>query len=81
LLRLFRMRALNLVGGLVAFTAVVLAASSVHAQDNAAFAFGGWRAFGDSESAATGERLRLADRGAASVAIDFGIDGLRGVSG
>ncbi|MEW5880821.1 MAG: hypothetical protein AB1761_10315 [Pseudomonadota bacterium] len=71
------MHAPNLVGGLVAFAALAVVAPSVHAQDNGAFAFGGWRAGGDFENAATGERLRLADRGAASVALDFGIDGGR----
>jgi hypothetical protein len=69
-------RALHRVGALVAIAAIAFAATA-RAQDNGAFAFGGWRAGGDFESAATGERLRLADRGAASAAIDFGIDGAR----
>lgn len=69
------MRALSPTGILLAIAA--LAAAPVCAQDSAAFAFGGWRAGGSFEDAATGERLRLADRGAASLAIDFGIDGAR----
>lgn len=63
-------------GGL-AIAALALVAAPARAQDHGAFAFGGWRAGGAFEEGATRERLRLADRGAASVAIDFGIDGAR----
>lgn len=69
------MRALSPTGILLVIAA--LAAAPARAQDNAAFAFGGWRAGGGFEDAATGERLRLADRGAASIVIDFAIDGAR----
>lgn len=71
------MRALNRTCGVLAVAALALAAAPAHAQDNGAFAIGGWRAGGAFEDSATRERLRLADRGAASVAIDFGIDGAR----
>ncbi|GAB4476387.1 MAG: outer membrane beta-barrel protein [Burkholderiaceae bacterium] len=73
----FGSRALNRVGRLVAAAALAFAAATVLAQDNGAFAFGGWRAGGDFESVPTGERLRVADRGAVSAAFDFGIDGAR----
>ncbi|MCX8113622.1 MAG: hypothetical protein N3D71_00920 [Burkholderiaceae bacterium] len=53
----------------------------MRAQDNGVFAFGGWRAGGGFEDSATRDRLRLADRGAASLAIDFGIDGARQLEG
>jgi hypothetical protein len=71
------MRALNRTGGLLAAAALAVVAAAAHAQDNGAFAFGGWRAGGAFQDGTTGEQLRLADRGAASVAIDFGIDGTR----
>ncbi|GIL05464.1 MAG: outer membrane protein [Betaproteobacteria bacterium] len=71
------MRALNRTCGLLVIAALALAAAPAHAQDNGAFAFGGWRAGGGFEDSATREQLRLGDRGAASLAIDFGIDGAR----
>lgn len=71
------MRALNRAFGLLVIAALALAAAPARAQDNGAFAFGGWRAGGGFEDGATRKLLRLGDRGAASLAIDFGIDGAR----
>jgi hypothetical protein len=71
------MHALNRNCGLFVVAALALVAAPARAQDNGAFAFGGWRAGGGFEDSATRERLQLADRGAASIAIDFGIDGAR----
>lgn len=71
------MRALNRICGLLVLTAAALAAAPARAQHNGAVAFGGWRAGGHFERVASGERLHLTDRGAASFAIDFGIDGAR----
>ncbi len=72
----FGVRALNRAGALVALALLALTAPA-RAQDNAVFAFGGWRAGGGFEDSATRERLRLGDHGAASLALDFGIDGAR----
>lgn len=70
-------RTLNRAFGGLVIVALALVAASARAQDNGAFAFGGWRAGGGFEDGATRERLRLGDRGAVSLAIDFGIDGSR----
>jgi len=71
------MRALNRHCGSLVIAALAFAGAPVRAQDNGVFAFGGWRAGGGFEDSATRDRLRLADRGVASLAIDFGIDGAR----
>jgi hypothetical protein len=70
-------RARDCVRILLASAALALAAATARAQDNGIFAFGGWRAGGGFEDSGTRDQLRLADRGAASVAIDLGIDGAR----
>lgn len=73
------MRALNRLRmqGLSALAVLAFSAAPAVAQDNAIVAFGGWRAGGGFEDSVTRERLSLEDRGAASIAIDFGIDGWR----
>ncbi len=71
------MRTLNRTFGGLVIAALALVAAPARAQDNGAFAFYGWRVGGGFEDSVARERLRLGDRGAASLAIDFGIDGAR----